>query len=551
MKFLFLLLTLILIYSLSFSDGSQKSITKKSFLKIKIKLPDAQQTVSFKSANVTIAKSLLPDTNYRLVLEEKTGKYVFLYDSLKSDEKLVPTSMHAFVNTVYKAYADHRPLKLSPDMIWLLIAQGISIHVNENHANLKNVLFKNNEPIEIYVRNDSLVYKTPQSWKKLVDQFNEKINGFTKANVHSLLVPSFSTTTQNETMAYEITMLETVKKSFNLIGGSGCGIPEIILTGTKEDWKNIYKKLDELKIFGLQDWLDALKPVIQEFINVYDKNIDLTFWNSIYKESKYYGEFSISGWMLKFFPYIKKPFFAKQDSITGNAYESFNYELNPYIEGESFLLSDLSTENFPSGISKVEMTWEIHDLTTGKFIRNKPLILAGGFIGIIQDEKTKTISTEINWAVCDTLDVPKEKYYLKGYSHEEIEHVDEKWTTKIYDTVDVLPVFDSLRNLTYEKGIIEFKKQLKAKLNTHKELVGLLAGGFSFNCIITSSGTIARVTLNHKKLNSLQQKIILHEILSLSTNWSSPLKIFNYDRMNPFLKGTFKVNYPINFFVKN
>jgi len=39
---------------------------------------------------------------------------------------------NAFIGTVYKAYSDHYPLELSVEDIWVAIAQGVSIHLNEN-----------------------------------------------------------------------------------------------------------------------------------------------------------------------------------------------------------------------------------------------------------------------------------------------------------------------------------------------------------------------------------------------------------------------------------
>ena len=37
---------------------------------------------------------------------------------------------HPLVQAFHNAYNDHRPLCLSPDMIWLLIAQGLANHIN-------------------------------------------------------------------------------------------------------------------------------------------------------------------------------------------------------------------------------------------------------------------------------------------------------------------------------------------------------------------------------------------------------------------------------------
>ena len=47
-------------------------------------------------------------------------------------DRVVPGEYHPFVAAVHSAYAEHRPLVLSPDMFWLLVAQGFANHVNLN-----------------------------------------------------------------------------------------------------------------------------------------------------------------------------------------------------------------------------------------------------------------------------------------------------------------------------------------------------------------------------------------------------------------------------------
>jgi len=39
---------------------------------------------------------------------------------------LIQTDFHPFMATMHLAYANHYPMTISPDMIWLLIAQGFA-----------------------------------------------------------------------------------------------------------------------------------------------------------------------------------------------------------------------------------------------------------------------------------------------------------------------------------------------------------------------------------------------------------------------------------------
>ena len=65
-----------------------------------------------------------------------------------------------------------------------------------------------------------------------------------------------------------------------------CGIPEIRLTGNKEDWVNVKRKTNEiLKLIpDLKLWIDDnLNEILDHFIGAFDNKIDKSFWNQIYK----------------------------------------------------------------------------------------------------------------------------------------------------------------------------------------------------------------------------------------------------------------------------
>ena len=46
---------------------------------------------------------------------------------------------NAYLSTVYEAFANEKTLVLSPDHIWSMIAQGVSIHVNQNPEEFRDV----------------------------------------------------------------------------------------------------------------------------------------------------------------------------------------------------------------------------------------------------------------------------------------------------------------------------------------------------------------------------------------------------------------------------
>ncbi len=88
----------------------------------------------FRVADVSTANTLLEEVSYEKAIRSMV-KGVESYPT--SHKNIVQARMHAFVDAVGRAYSEHRPLVISPDMIWLLICQGFSTHVNSNPEQLR------------------------------------------------------------------------------------------------------------------------------------------------------------------------------------------------------------------------------------------------------------------------------------------------------------------------------------------------------------------------------------------------------------------------------
>jgi hypothetical protein len=50
---------------------------------------------------------------------------------------LADTGVHPLLSAVGRAFADHRPLVLTPDAVWLTIAQGVAQHVRLHAEQLR------------------------------------------------------------------------------------------------------------------------------------------------------------------------------------------------------------------------------------------------------------------------------------------------------------------------------------------------------------------------------------------------------------------------------
>lgn len=409
-------------------------------------------SITFKVSDVKKSPYRFTEFEAREVFYHKAEKAIFIcpVDSLHT--MLVPSYYNAFADAIHQAYADHRPLRLSPDVIWLQLLQGFSIHVNNNYEQLKDQVFVSEDVKTIKIRDDKLIDKNPEDWGNLIFSYCDSVKKYTRNNIGDAALKQYSTTGKKEQIAFGVTLLESVKKGFKFEAKSLCGIPEITLEGTTADWEQLKKNANAFRKFGLENWINNLDPVLEQFINASKGEIDSVFWQRLYKTSMKYNEEYISGWMLKFFPYIKE---------SGNLYnpdESKKFFLNPYTKDDDYCFSELSTENLPDGLATIEIEWD----KMGNIIQ---LEAVAGFTAIEQDAKTLSLKPYISWYICaKNADKMPDDYFLQRRHPEEkrFEHQEFLYFTKPFDTLPLMPVYDSLNgSKNYTEGITKIKTRVR------------------------------------------------------------------------------------------
>ena len=443
------------------------------------------EPITFKVAEVKIAEILLLTADSKKIFENKLGKEITYMPQEHENQNYVFAHGNVFIETLQQSFDEHRPLLISPDMIWLTICQGVSIHINEKFDSLQTLIFKKDRPKELAVRNDSLENNEKQ-WADLIASLSQETSKYVNADYYSFFVPKFSTTTPTIKTTYEITLMHSFKKAFNYVGESGCGIPSITLTGNKHDWVTIQSKLSMLTTLGLDDWRIELEPIIVEFINVYDGKINLEFWQNIYKNMSDYNAFYISGWILKFFPYIEtRQVTGKWDDEMGGQLAEINYVKNKFLKGDQYLLSTLSTGNFPSGILDVDIQWNNHFKNT-----TQKMSVYGGFFAIKQHDD-KTLEPIISWAICKE-NANRAAHELTENPWHKIEHKGEMWNPNIVLNVTNKPVFMPSKFDDSDESILHLKSILKDSLTTNFSQVNFSNEKISF--VVLSNGHVENVT---------------------------------------------------------
>lgn len=290
-------------------------------------------------------------------------------------DSLVSFRYNSFFQGMFKAYSDHRPFVLSPDMIWLLISQGFAHHINANSELIRNLIVDFSGKQSLIIRSDKRVNDPTLSWEEVFSQFSDQISKNVSNDLVETLTCNFSTTTPLEKIASQITIMEATKSYFEFIMMIvACGIPEITLEGTPEDWEKVLKKARGLKLYQLDWWILELEPVLEEFVKASKGDVDQEFWRNMFKCHQPKGcgaPATIDGWIIKFFPYDKEGKRNDLKKIVGR-------------------------DKLPNEIVKVDMKYlEVYNDTVIEI----PLELWSGFIGLEQNIDNFALRPQIGWMI--------------------------------------------------------------------------------------------------------------------------------------------------------
>ena len=308
---------------------------------------------------------------------QKVVKTSFEKDSLKY------MGEDNFYKCLVQAYADHRPLVLSPDMVWLIISQGFANYVNAHPEELRDKLVEHQGKMDIVVHSETSVLAPDGDWEKLLKDFSAEIAKNTKGDIAETMTANFTTTGTTERIASRITLMETVKSYFTYWDFAvACGIPYITLKGTPEDWENVLSKTQRLSQYGLRTWTQELETILTEFVKAAQGKPDQRFWQSIIKKKRKKGDYyagvgcspdrptQLDGWFLKFFP----------DKQSGKTHRNYSWN-----------------SSMPSEMVRVGFYHVLTDPTTDEALQTLPMELWAGFVGVEEDAETHAFIPKIGW----------------------------------------------------------------------------------------------------------------------------------------------------------
>jgi Domain of unknown function (DUF4419) len=328
--------------------------------------------ITFAVDDVTPAGSLRPTRP----LAELVGAHM----ALAPARPVIETpAIHPLLAAVHVAFAEHRPLVLSPDAIWLTIAQGAALHVRLHAEALRGRLVRHQGRKKLTV--DYLgVPSTAEEWARVVGAFRGLVAELVGDGRARLLTCDFSTTTPEARVASEIVLMDVYAPYCDYEVRCICGIPEVTLLGTAEDWRAIRQRIDVIAELDLGFWTRSLAPIADQLVATAEGRPDLAFWRDIYKPEPAYGAEKITGWIARLFPYggglgqydQRNPLL---DFPLGKLPRQ--QQPGPFYDGPG-----IASDWVPRGTAQVLI--DLRDGGAG--CGDRDVILEGGLLGVEQDE---------------------------------------------------------------------------------------------------------------------------------------------------------------------
>ena len=247
---------------------------------------------------------------------------VLNYDFNTNEKTFYNNGKNSLIQGLIRAYKNHYPITISPDMIWILILQGYSRFMDKYSEKVRNEYVNFEGKKNISIKREELVFEkaTREDWKNIIGEFIEKIKENIGENIVKNLESNFSTTSDVTLVTSQITVMSAIKNYFVFeLMSMECGISSITLEGSLEDWHKIKSKIEFLskKEFELTWWTDHLLSIIDKIIltkKYYDENKTINeeiykFWKDMIKIKDIRGLYKptiiMDGWIIKLIPDLR------------------------------------------------------------------------------------------------------------------------------------------------------------------------------------------------------------------------------------------------------
>lgn len=210
-----------------------------------------------------------------------------------SDKFIYPKMTNGLLNTISHAYNHHVPLVLRPDDLWLNILIVFMKYKDRTTPKVekKEILTAKYEHFEP----DNINF-----WLDVTNQLRPE-----------QITAEFTTTTDKDRITANIAIMSGYRKLVLYRGEQYCGLSEVTLQGTADDWALLIERVERLLTTDdkvITKWKELLVPVLEQFHQFYLGNVNENFWQRCCSSKKRGSgsDNNYSGWFLAFSPFDNK-----------------------------------------------------------------------------------------------------------------------------------------------------------------------------------------------------------------------------------------------------
>ena len=291
-----------------------------------------------------------------LVATLKAQRNNIIYTSTNTSLYMVSeNNINRFLLPIHTAYSGHLRVSISADDFWHTICSMLWIAVNGNPERYRSILVPDIGGVVVKSVNGEL--NSTSAFDTTLRSFEALILSSVGTNRYNTSMNNFNTTGAVEQRCSVVGMMKLFDDYYNYRVVTNCGIKQIQLRGTVEDYQRVLYRIKESDKFDLGWWKKELVYVLEKIIAAYNGAVDTDFWRNMYVTDA--GTSNVHGWINVLFPY-------KINIAGGYIIDELSYTWKNAIElGQPGLSLDL----FPTCIQTVDVVHNNLGIdTTKKFI---------------------------------------------------------------------------------------------------------------------------------------------------------------------------------------
>jgi hypothetical protein len=220
---------------------------------------------------------------------------------------------NGFVAAFMLAYNRHLPLRLSPDVAWLSIIQSVAKFIETSGETYRDTLVFHGDGKTPLIVGVPIMWETDDAlikWDTVLGDIRALIVANTRGDVADAFSPTFSTTTPISTTATTVCLMSALQTFFDYGVVSSCGIGEVFMDGTVDDWVQLQSRTAQLAVVlggagaDLRQWFARLDGTLAQLVATAEHRPDVTFWQHAYSAETIRqsgGGTTLTGWFSHFF----------------------------------------------------------------------------------------------------------------------------------------------------------------------------------------------------------------------------------------------------------